>query len=304
MAVKREVDCEHLLIWAYRDELSKRHTSSAEGIWDRIGESAQTGINRDPGHGAAQRYSHFGLPDADAERIEIAVSSLEDMVIDWCKSFRSIAAELSELISINDITVNSKPSRVPKSTWGSAGDRALKAWWGDRGAAPIHDRPRDILMVGGLRTSALVTMHAVKGSRPEWMEESPRPLAMPSSRGAGSEIVGECRGKNLYTLGSYCPLRWDPSPLSIIMSRAEYVAWHYGLGKLSETLELEKFIVLPPTAPSTPWLDGRELPRRVFKTGLKPMKTLPLAPTRGRKGPPMPSPKASPVRYPLEGEVV
>jgi len=103
---RTEIDIETLLHWAYRDELSKRQTSSAEGIWDRILEDGQRG-GIDPGHGAAQRYSHFGLPDPDAELIEKAVSSLEDLVIDWQQSFHAIAAELSGLISINDIEPDS-----------------------------------------------------------------------------------------------------------------------------------------------------------------------------------------------------
>jgi hypothetical protein len=296
--MKTEMEIEALLIWAYRDELSKRQTSSAEGIWDRILEEGQRGggIDRDPGHGAAQRYAHFGLPDPDAERIEKAVGGLEDTVIDWKQSFTAIAGELAGLISINDIAPRSKPPKAPKSSWSAAGTKAIKAWWGEKGAAPLHSRPRDVLMVGSMRTGALVTMHAVKGSRPQWMEESPRPFPIPASRGSNPEVVGDCRGKNLYTIGSYCPLRWDPSPLSIVMSRAEYVAWHYGLAKLAEILELEKFTVLPPKAPRLPWLDGAAPPRRVIRTPSKSMKTLPLGPLRDRAGPPRRHPKAGPVR--------
>jgi hypothetical protein len=57
MTVKRALDVEHLLCWAYCDELPKRHTSSAEGIWNRLGRIACLGI--DPGQRtgtAAQRY--------------------------------------------------------------------------------------------------------------------------------------------------------------------------------------------------------------------------------------------------------
>jgi hypothetical protein len=294
--MKTEIEIEALLIWAYRDELSKRYTSAAEGIWDRIMEEGKIGISRDPGHGAAQRYAHFGLPDADAERIELAVGSLEDVVLDWKQSFDAIADDLAALISINDIA--SRPARPPvrKARWGAAGDKALKVWWGEKGAEPLRDRPRDVLMLGNLRTSALVTMHAVKGSRPEWMEQSPLPFPIPAERGTHAAVVGECRGKNLYTTGAYCPLRWDPSPLSIVMSRAEYVAWHYGLVKLAETLVLEKFTVLPPKAAETPWRDGREPPKNIIPTYSKPMETLPLKPQRERAGAPRRRVKSGPLR--------
>lgn len=303
--VKTEIDIETLLHWAYRDELSKRQTSAAEGIWDKILQDGQRG-GIDPGHGSAQRYAHFGLPDPDAELIEKAVGALEDTVLDWKQSFDAIAAELSALISVNDVTRRDIPSRIPKSGWGDAGNRALKGFWGKGAEQPIQDRPRDVLMVGGLRTSALVTMHAVKGTRPDWVSESPKPQPVPALNGPNAMIEGECRGRNLYSTGAYCPLRWAPSPLSIVSSRAEYVAWHAGLVRLVETLRMAKFTPLPPKVSITPWLDGEGEAMRVkpvMPTGFNSVNswgTLPLAPVRGRMGPVERRPKAGPVRYPLK----
>lgn len=307
--MKTEIDIETLLHWAYRDELSKRSTSSAEGIWDRIQEDGQRG-GVDPGHGAAQRYCHFGLPDPDAELIEKAVGSLEDTVIDWPQSFNAIAGELSGLIAVNEMARPESRSRNPKANWGAAGTKALKAWWGPEAAKPVRDRPRDVLMVGGLRTAALVTMHAIKGSQPDWNEEPPKPSPTPAVRGPNAMVFGECKGRNLYSLGAHCPLQWSPSPMTIISSRAEYVAWHSGLTKLAETLILAKFIALPPKAYQTPWLDGRANPGHAIHpvmpapgNSVKAWGTLPLAPSRGRMGPALRSQRAGPVRYPLEGEV-
>lgn len=299
---KTEMDIELLLRWAYRDELSKRQISSAEGIWDRIQEDGQRG-GVDKGHGAAQRYAHFGLPDPDAELIEKAVAALEDLVIDWPKSFDAIAGELSGLITINDMAKRREEPRTAAGGWMENGKYRRSI-----------DRPRDVLMVGGLRTSALVTMHAVRGTRPDWVEDSPEPHAVPATKGSNAKIVGECRGRNLYTPGAYCPLDWQPSPLSIVSSRAEYVAWHDGLADLARTIQLAKFIALPPKASRTPWLDDdRDNPGHEMKsvlpitpTGSNNVRgwgTLPLAPSRGRMGPPLRIQKNSPVRYPLEGEV-
>lgn len=298
---RTEIDIETLLHWAYRDELSKRQLSSAEGIWDRIAEDGQRG-GIDPGHGAAQRYSHFGLPDPDAERIECAVAGLEDLIIDWPRSFDAIAAELSALISVNDMAKRETPVRTSEGSWGKAGAKALKAWWGAEGSKPQLDRPRDVLMLGGLRTGALVTMHAIKGSRPDWNEASPKPSMVPALKGPNAMIEGECRGRNLYSIGSYCPLKWFPSPMSIVTSRAEYVAWHFGMTKLAQSLELVKFIALPPKAAATPWLEDDEpmagiipvVPTQANQVSA--WGTLPLAPARGRKGPPLRSQKAGPVR--------
>lgn len=298
-----EIDIETLLHWAYRDELSKRQTSSAEGIWDRILEDGQRG-GVDKGHGAAQRYSHFGLPDPDAELIEKAVSTLGDLVIDWKQSFDAIAAELSGLITINEVAPKREsPLRMPIAGWGPAGAKAVKAMHGET-PRQVHDRPRDVIMVGGLRTSVLVTAHAVKGTRPDWFEESPKPRPTPAQKGPNAAIFGECKGRNLYSLGAYCPLIWNPSPLSIVSSRAEYVAWHDGLTQLAKTLRLAKFTPLPPKASRTPWLTPAE--PRGQPIQIRPevkLSTLPLAPDRGRKTSPLRNQRFSAVRYPLEGEV-
>lgn len=299
--MKTQIDVETLLHWAYRDELSKRQLSSAEGIWDRIQEDGQRG-GVDKGHGAAQRYSHFGLPDPDAELIEKAVSALEDLVIDWPKSFDTIAAELSGLISINQIAKRESPRRTAKAGWGDAGAKAVKAYWGEA-PRPAHDRPRDVLMVGGLKTAALVTMHAIQGTRPDWQEEPPTPSMVQALKGPNAKVEGECRGRNLYSAGSYCPLQWSPSPLSIVSSRAEYVAWHDGLVRLAETLQLAKFTPLPPKASRTPWLEGQETDKSIKQVQPAPGNsvslwgTLPLAPARGRMGPSLRAKRAGPVRY-------
>lgn len=305
---KVEIDVENLIGWAFRDELSKRQLSAAEGIWDRIKQDGQRG-GTDPGHGSAQRYSHFGLPDPDAELIEKAVGSLEDMVIDWGQSFDTIAAELSALISVNDMAKRDLPAKAPKAGWGEAGTKAVKAFWGAGAERPVRDKPRDVLLLGGLRTSALVTMHAIRGTRPDWIEDSPQPERVPAVSGPNAMIVGECRGRNLYSLGSYCPLKWEPSPMSIVTSRAEYVAWHDGITRLAETVRLAKFIALPPKASRTPWLDESEQGPSVIpvvrtqSNNVDLWGTLPLAPARGRMGAALRNAKAGPVRYPLEGEV-
>lgn len=303
------MDVEGLLTWAYRDELSKRQTSAAEGIWDRIMQDGQRG-GVDPGHGSAQRYAHFGLPDPDAELIEKAVAQLEDTVIDWKQSFDAIAAELSALISVNDMAKRDLPARTPKASWGNSGKKAVEGWFGKGAGEPIRSKPRDVLMLGGLRTSALVTMHAIKGTQPDWIEDSPRPSMVQALKGPNAMIVGDCRGRNLYSLGAYCPLKYEPSPMSIVSSRAEYIAWHNGLTKLAETIQLAKFIALPPKASQTPWLDIDEMEapsiKPVMPTTVNQVSkwgTLPLAPSRGRMGPALRTARAGAVRYPLEGEV-
>jgi hypothetical protein len=235
------MDIERLLEWAFIDELSKRATSAAEGIWDHLEEYAQRG-GIDVGHGAAQRYAHFGLPHPDALKIEVAVSSLPDLIIDWKASGEAIMGELLPLLNA-----------------------------------------RDVLLVRTLRTSALVAMHAIKGRRPDWRDDPPVPHWVGADRGVNRpKVVGNCEAKDRYSTGSYCPLKWDPSPITIAAARAEYACWHRGLVLLSETLDLEEHQALPPQAPAQPWLGESEPPRRVHGVGDRANTSpLPLKPSRG-----------------------
>jgi hypothetical protein len=128
-------------------------------------------------------------------------------------------------------------------------------------------------------------MHAIKASRRDGREDPPLPSMVPARKGPNA-MVGERRGRNLYTMASYCSLRSDPSPLSIVSSRPEYVAWHHGLTVLAETARLERFVLLPPKAPQTPWLDGPEQEAPVLpvlpsaNNDVAAWGTLPLAPPR------------------------
>lgn len=283
---KTEIDVEKLLHWAYRDELSKRQTSAAEGIWDRLRHTAQLG-GIEPGHGGAQRYAHFGLPDADAEAIERAVSRLEPVVIDWAASMDTIAAGLSGLVSINDLKPDRHKSKVTVSTWGAKNGQRIRA----------ENRPRDVLMLNTLPTAALVTQHAVRASRPDWFNQEPRPHMVPALKGPNARIEGECRGRNLYSAGSYCPLEWEPSPVSVIMARVDYAVWWSGLNTLADTLVLEKFTALHPTAPPTPWIDDDEPEPTILHTPPAPFRgSYGLFPERPRAGPPPRLSKAGPVR--------
>lgn len=303
---KVEIEIESLLRWAYVDELSKRQTSAAEGIWDRIEDYGNHG-GIDKGHGAAQRYSHFGLPDPDAEAVERAVASLGEVEINWNLSLDVIAGDLSGLVTVNDMTRQTDASRPTNVGWGEAGTKALNAFFGADGARPAHDRPRDVILLNTINLSALVTRHAIKGTRPDYWDEQPTVQRTIAKHNGGVALVGECKGRNIYSTGSYCPLQWSPSPLSIITSRAEYALWHHGLVALSHMLDLKKYAVLPPKAPATPWFGDVEAssPSRVIpvvpngRNSVKDWGTLPLTQQRGKVGQPLRTPKAGPVRYPL-----
>lgn len=245
--LRQAVECEKLLQWAYLDELSKEHTSAAEGIWDMI----RAGIFRDDGRGrgCAQRYSHFGLPHPDALRIEQAVNALPDY---------------------------------------SAADIDPEWLMGDLIALY---RQRDWLMTHSIPTKVIVMKSAILG-RPDWYPDPPTPHGLPAERGPNFTIRGKCRGKNLYTLGTHCPIVWEPPAIDIARGRADYVAWWHGISALAATLDLEAHIATAPAAPVDPWRTA-EVRGKIYASAYQPAKRLPLAPSRPWAGPRFSRPRAS-----------
>ncbi len=280
-------DIEELVRWAYLDELPKRQTSSAEGIWDRMKQYGSLGgVNPDQhsfAGGGAQRYAQFGLPHPDAEEIERAIAGLGTLSIE--QDFDLIVGDLRALVSVNDL----RPRPRIDVTVGTAS----VAGYYDKDTMPPAVRPRDVLMVRSINVSALVIQHAVMGTRPQWKAGQPLPMQIPGRR--GPMLVGECRGKNLYTAGSYSPLRWAPSPVEIVLGRADYHVWRRALLALSQTLNLTAHQALPPAASAAPWLEPEktEKKRRVHSYAVANQKPLPLRPQRKLAGPPSKKPRAN-----------
>ncbi len=275
---RRQLEVEALLQWAYRDELPKKYMSSAEGIWASIEELGHNG-GIDPGHGAAQRYPHYGLPHPDAIDIEKAVSAIPDYPLDWQSEAEVLLGPLVALIM---------PAKAPQTP----AQRFSVASWG-YGPAKVRERlepPRGVL-APILRPAALVAMHSKMGSRPNWFDDIPIVLPVSAVRGPNAAIVGQCWAKNVYSPGSYCPIEWSPSPITIAEDRADYLAWHRALQHLAATLELAGHVVLPPTAPEFPWRDREQLPVIINLVRPK-MSRLPLHPQRPTMGPPPRPPKA------------
>jgi hypothetical protein len=189
----------------------------------------------------------------------------------------------------------------PRLAGEKAGERALKGWLGPGGERPPRDRPRDIMMIGTFNPKTLVTVHAAGASRPDWRNDDPTPSRVLSTNGKDARVEGECRGRNLYTAGSYCPLEWEPAPASVILARADYAVWWEALYQLARTVELTRFSVLPPRAAAAPWFgdkdDGGDV---IHVLPGEPLLHLPLAPTRGRMVSPFRRPSNGAVRYPLE----
>lgn len=273
--VKKAVEVEKILHWAYLDELPKRRLSSAEGIWDRLEKYGFVGGENPDRSGGAQRYAQFGLPHDDAIEIERAVDALGSVSIDG--DFDVIVGELAALVTVNDLR--------PRSSIKIEGTATVAGYY-DADGAPPQVRSRDTLLVRSFNVSALVAKHAVMRTRPIWTSDQPRPRPVPATHGRGNTVVGECRGKNLYTTGAHCPVRWWPSPIEAVLGRAVYHVWYHALVTLADSLELIDHDVLPPEASAAPWLIPDQ-PNRVFAFARMPQKRLPLKPSREVALPPL-----------------
>jgi hypothetical protein len=103
---------------------------------------------------------------------------------------------------------------------------------------------------------ALILKHATLQTRPDWLPGPIRVLPTYGPHRKLPQVVGECRGKNKYTLGSYCPLRWVPSAAEINAARLEWQCWWGALFVLSASLRLSEHVVTGPAALVSPWLAG------------------------------------------------
>ena len=198
------MDVEQLLRWAYVDELSKQQLSAAEAVWDGIFDFANHGGIDDDNH-AMQRYAHIGEPHPDARCIERAVAALPETVIDWDAHFDLLAGDLAGLVSINDL----RPRRIdpaPKTRtgWGAAGDKALKAFFGEKGAvpaqggrSPIGRAPTEMAQRPGPTPAALrpptAPPSSAVSSPPAEHWASRRPLSARASPGSNRSLgCGSC----------------------------------------------------------------------------------------------------------------
>jgi hypothetical protein len=294
--LKRSIGIEELLSWAYLLELPKdQGSSNAEANWDRLAQYGSLGgIDTRPDAGEIQ-LQWSGLPDPDAVAVGKAVTALKPRPIDWEKEYEIIAGDLSALVSINDLS-GGRPQRsldTGGSGWGrSQIEKARFDTGADGRGVTAHpaESVRDVLLVNTIRPAPLVVRHAIKGTRPDWRTEQMRPIMMLAERSTLAKVIGRCKAKNLYTTGSYCPLRWSPSPIEVVLARADYRVWHEALCELSRGLSLERFAINPFAASAAPWIETEErgrlfvqVPIRSRPFPLKPQRDLTLPPSKKLK---------------------
>lgn len=239
--VRRVLDIEHALHWAYRDELPKQRddeSRSRHGPRAPLSSLARyvahgTIIDtsyRDPGFPAA-----MGSPHDDAHRIHAAVQALRP----------------------EDISVDGYARRF--------------------GSDPVGIDVDDIALVAVQGVGALIQSRARLGSRPDFLEAP----AIEGFKGPNGHRAVFCKVKRkietngriydverdepvadakrragFWPAGSFSRISYVPGRVSLIAEWAEYAAWHAGLCVLAQHLAplLTSICPTPPSAPARPWM--------------------------------------------------
>jgi hypothetical protein len=237
--VKKQVDIEALLTWAYRDELPKQSVGGLTG-WERtilLGTRVDES-NRD--HDVELPVA-LGPPHPDALTLDHAVRSLEDMVL-TLPIARVLIGDLAPYLT----------------------REVVHQVVGRRAGYVVQERTEkvDAVKHRSVSPTALVTLHAKLGNRPHWDLGPVRVSRVTGSNGK-PVVNGITRGRR-YANGAHCPLRLDPSPDHIIRARFDYAAWHGALTALA-TCRMTEHQALPPRAAVEPWITGETPTSRILK---------------------------------------
>lgn len=248
--MKKKIDVELLVRWAFREELPKRELRASP--WDSVLSYGLRGglavQNHDPLR--PQRYAWVGDPHPDALTIEIDVARLADSAaVDWDSSKKHLLGDLAVWANGNPLIGLGFSARALVTMFGRLGTRP------DWMPEPPHvERIRHIS--GG--------WHVV-----QHLDDD------------GRLIAGRDRSRKLGR-GARCPLQLVPSAAEYAHARAEWSVWHAGLVQLAELLSapgsLVDHQVLPPAVTPAPWITGMPEPSRVLHARETPL-------SRGALGP-------------------
>lgn len=256
--MKKRIEIQELLRWAYRDELPK--------LWN----AAQGPEAFGEGWAAVERYSEL-LAEIDAPRNRYGV------VIDFTDLTQPHADALAVADAVQEM--DCYDFSVPDG-WNPLDDMTGLGVHGEAAVA----RALDIITItdaAGVRRlrkpiSQLVMYRTIMGSPPEWEGEQPAvkpvkefgaikwfrrvfiPLNGNGFGGYEAEVDGFNTRKRMPYPDAYKKYYLDPDPQEAIIGRAEYELYHHALGQLVENLagKLEKWLVMPTLLTARPWLGG------------------------------------------------
>lgn len=259
--MKKRIDIEKLLKWAYCEELPKAFPDKwgqgmgARSAWQSMETYAQLLTRVDENrYGVVPILSELeGEPHADALKVHAAVRSL----------------------GIAEICLPDGWHPMPEIAKYEAECKvALQAaFFG-------------IKMV---RPAELVQKHAILGGCPDWRGEAPEIISIKNRNGQdiwfrmtvqqGTDADGYpveyrhesedgwCRVQKAPKRGAYRKFRFDPDPVPSMISRGEYVIWRSCLIELVEKLQenMELWQLEAVTKPLYPWDEGGAYEPRVLE---------------------------------------
>lgn len=264
-AMRKTVDIEDLLVWAYRTELPKAQADAgalpgpacAAPAWNGVTEMGELGTIVDNRYGVVPDRTATTEPHEDALHVAWAVEALEGAELD-----------------------------VPEDWW-PFGDMATAEEWGDLGRAVVAQALERVSHVGedGARRfkgspAWLVRRYAIMGECPVWeIDECPARRMVKGANGkarwfvrrtieveAGGTMEIEGEGYNATRQrpypGAYNKWELHPSPFPTAIDRAEYEVWHAALTLLAAEIgdTLTSRIVIGPRRPARPWISGMPQP--------------------------------------------
>lgn len=227
----KEMPIDRLLEWAYGYELLKNPSLLAPGtlqsVYGKVLRFGQYGCKPSDGGGDWPWLPDFeGPPHVDALKIDAAVVALQPQRVEWPAAKAELMGDLAEI--------------TPDD----------------------HSQ----LRLNSTDLDGLIITCASLRRPPDWGDDRPEPKRVVVGRNSVMVMGGLARDRRSYRTGSYCPLRWEPDPVSIARARIEYAAWHGTLLKLAADLnrQMEAHRALPPAAPGRPWAGERIAERRIL----------------------------------------
>lgn len=283
--LKKRIDIEQLLRWAYRDELPKEHASvglrvagygAAWGGIERYGELLTLVDGSENRWGVVPDFSATVVPHPDAIRVGEAVAALDALVLDLPEDWN------------------------PLGDWRSLGDEAGRAVARAMNAETYVTR--DGVRQLKTRPSRLIRKHAVLGGAPCWQFEEPQAKVECGSNGKPKwfrrtvvmieegdpekgikpvyrevEVNGTQRDGHPHP-DAYQKTYYDPDPAEIVVARAEYEVWRAALDVLAIDLEGQwhDHEVIHSQRPWRPWETGDLAQQRVWQDLTRPAQVLTL----------------------------
>lgn len=221
--MKKTIDVERLVTWAFREELPKKPYAVSD-FWARL---IELGTRIDDSCTSDQPgFLSDEPPHPDALRVSHTVASLQ-------------AAEI-------DLDISRAALMGPLACW------------------LLSDRVTRLAL--RFQTRALVTTHAMMGTRPLWDVGEIKPVRE-CGRNGKPVVMGITAGGR-YAQGAHCPLQLNIDPRVIANARGEYAAWRQGLIAVKAAFEswpLSDFLVTGPAARPEPWTTGEEPKPRILR---------------------------------------